>query len=414
MFTRDIFIDLGTDNTRVGIKGKGIVMREPSVVAYDVRNDTVKAVGAAAKEMIGRTPGSIVAVKPIKGGVIADFDVTEAMLRKFIKSALRGSLFSRCRVMLCVPSGVTEVESRAIFDAASHAGASEVDLIEVPLAAAIGAGVEVGASSGSMVVDLGGGTTEVAVIALGDIVTSQSTKTAGDSLDEAIVNFVRKKHNLLIGDRTAEQVKIAIGSALEYENEGKLEVKGRNLVDGLPKNIELTAEEVREALSDQLSQIVDTIRYTFEKTPPELAADIIDKGIVLTGGGAKVAIEVTGLGAGLDTVLDCMARFGRVALLGCTRSSDFTIDYYRKVHGPGITLIGAHTAARPTQESHEGWWTEKDDAEALIRLVAGGRLDLASLIEEVHSPEDYAEVYARLAAKGGFPVVQFDWTQLTE
>ena len=288
MFTRDIFIDLGTDNTRVGIKGKGIVMREPSVVAYDVRNDTVKAVGAAAKEMIGRTPGSIVAVKPIKGGVIADFDVTEAMLRKFIKSALRGSLFSRCRVMLCVPSGVTEVESRAIFDAASHAGASEVDLIEVPLAAAIGAGVEVGASSGSMVVDLGGGTTEVAVIALGDIVTSQSTKTAGDSLDEAIVNFVRKKHNLLIGDRTAEQVKIAIGSALEYENEGKLEVKGRNLVDGLPKNIELTAEEVREALSDQLSQIVDTIRYTFEKTPPELAADIIDKGIVLTGGGAKL------------------------------------------------------------------------------------------------------------------------------
>ena len=288
MFTRDIFIDLGTDNTRVGIKSKGIVACEPSVVAYDVRNDTVKAVGAAAKEMIGRTPGSIVAVKPIKGGVIADFDVTEAMLRKFIKSALRGSLFSRCRVMLCVPSGVTEVESRAIYDAASHAGASEVDLVEVPLAAAIGAGVNVSASSGSMIVDIGGGTTEVAVVALGDIVTSQSTKAAGDGLDEAIINFIRKKHNLLIGDRTAEQIKIGIGSAMEYEGEGSMEVKGRNLVDGLPKNIEVTAEDVREAVSDQLYQIIDTIRYTFEKTPPELAADIIDKSIVLTGGCAKL------------------------------------------------------------------------------------------------------------------------------
>ncbi len=288
MFTRDIFIDLGTDNTLVGIKGRGIVMREPSVVAYDVRNDTVKAVGAAAKEMIGRTPGSIVAVKPIKGGVIADFDVTEAMLRKFIKSAQRGSLFSRARVMLCVPSGVTEVESRAIFDAASHAGASEVDLVEVPLAAAIGAGVDVGASSGSMVVDLGGGTTEVAVIALGDIVTSQSTKAAGDSFDEAIINFIRKKHNLLIGDRTAEQIKINLGSALPFEDEGSMEVKGRNLVDGLPKNIEVSAEDVREAVADQLDQIIDTIRSTFENTPPELAADIIDKGIVLTGGSAKL------------------------------------------------------------------------------------------------------------------------------
>ncbi len=315
MFTRDIFIDLGTDNTRVGIKGRGIVAREPSVVAYDVRNDTVRAVGSAAKEMIGRTPGSIVAVKPIKGGVIADFDVTEAMLRKFIKSALRGSLFSRCRVMLCVPSGVTEVESRAIFDAASHAGASEVDLIEVPLAAAIGAGVKVGAASGSMVVDIGGGTTEVAVIALGDIVTSQSTKSAGDSFDEAIINFIRKKHNLLIGDRTAEQIKIAIGSAMEYENEGAIEVKGRNLVDGLPKNIEVTAAEVREAVSDQLYQIIDTIRYTFEKTPPELAADIIDKGIVLTGGSSKlrnieklIAIE-TGMAVTVaDDPSDCVAR----------------------------------------------------------------------------------------------------------
>lgn len=315
MFTRDIFIDLGTDNTRVGIKGKGIVAREPSVVAYDVRNDTVRAVGSAAKEMIGRTPGSIVAVKPIKGGVIADFDVTEAMLRKFIKSALRGSLFSRCRVMLCVPSGVTEVESRAIYDAASHAGASEVDLIEVPLAAAIGAGVNVGASSGSMVVDIGGGTTEVAVLALGDIVTSQSTKSAGDSFDEAIINFIRKKHNLLIGDRTAEQIKIELGSAMEYDGEGTMEVKGRNLVDGLPKNIQVTSAEVREAVFDQLYQIIDTIRYTFEKTPPELAADIIDKGIVLTGGSSKlrnidklIATE-TGMAVTVaEDPSDCVAR----------------------------------------------------------------------------------------------------------
>jgi rod shape-determining protein MreB len=290
MFTRDIFIDLGTCNTLVGIKGKGIVMREPSVVAYDVRNDAVRAVGSDAKEMIGRTPGSIVAVKPIRGGVIADFDVTEAMLKKFIKSALRGSLFSRSRVMLSIPSGVTEVESRAIFDAASHAGAYEVDLVEVPLAAAIGAGVDVGMSAGSMVVDIGGGTTEVAVIALGDIVTSQSTKSAGDSFDEAIINFIRKKHNLLIGERTAEQIKITLGSAMEYEgdSENVMEVKGRNLVDGLPKNIDVSATDVREALSDPLYQIIDTVRTTFEKTPPELAADIIDKGIVLTGGGARL------------------------------------------------------------------------------------------------------------------------------
>ena len=330
MFTRDIFIDLGTDNTLVGIKGKGIVMREPSVVAYDVRNDTVKAVGSDAKEMIGRTPGSTVAVKPIKGGVIAGFDVTEAMLRKFLKSALRGSLFSRCRVMLCVPSGVTEVESRAVYDAASHAGASEVDLIEVPLAAAIGAGIDVSASCGSMVVDIGGGTTEVAVVALGDIVTAHSTKAAGDSIDEAIINFIRKKHNLLIGDRTAEQIKISIGSAMEYEDEHSIEVKGRNLVDGLPKNVEVTAEDVREAVSAQLYQIIDTIRYTFEKTPPELAADIIDKGIVLTGGGArlrnidKLIAAETGMSVTVaDNPLDCVALG-----IGKKIESNLTFDTY--------------------------------------------------------------------------------------
>ena len=237
MFTRDIGIDLGTANTLMFIKGKGIVMREPSVVAYDVRNDAVRAVGTEAKEMIGRTPGSIVAVRPLKDGVIADFDVTAAMLKRFIRQALKGSFFSRVRVVICTPAGVTEVESRAVYDAAKLAGATEVDLIEEPMAAAVGAGLPVTDATGNMVVDIGGGTSEVAVISLGDIVTAQSIRTAGDNFDAAIINFIRKKHNLLIGERTAEQIKIEIGSALPYENETSIEIKGRNLVDGLPKNV---------------------------------------------------------------------------------------------------------------------------------------------------------------------------------
>ena len=286
MFTRDIGIDLGTANTLVCIKGKDILMREPSVVAYDVRNDEVKAVGREAKEMIGRTPGSIVAVRPLQDGVIADFDVTAAMLKHFIKRSLKGSFFSRVRVIICIPAGVTEVESRAVYDAAKQAGATEVDLIEEPMAAALGAGLPVDDATGSMVVDIGGGTSEVAVISLGDIVTAQSVRVAGDDLDEAIINFVRKKYNLLIGERTAEQLKIEIGSAIPYENEGSVEIKGRNLVDGLPKNVVISAAEVREAMSDTISSIIDAIRTTLEKTPPELAADIIDSGITMTGGGA--------------------------------------------------------------------------------------------------------------------------------
>lgn len=286
MFTRDMGIDLGTANTLVCIKGKDIIMREPSVVAYDVRNDEVRAVGREAKDMIGRTPGSIVAVRPLKDGVIADFDVTAAMLKRFIKQALKGSFFSRVRVIICIPAGVTEVESRAVYDAAKQAGATEVDLIEEPMAAALGAGLPVDDATGSMVVDIGGGTSEVAVISLGDIVTAQSVRIAGDDLDEAIVAYVRKKYNLLIGERTAEQLKIDIGSAVPYENEGSVEIKGRNLVDGLPKNVIISAAEVREAMSDTLASIIDAIRGTLEKTPPELAADIIDSGITLTGGGA--------------------------------------------------------------------------------------------------------------------------------
>ena len=313
MFTRDIGIDLGTANTLMCIKGKGIVMREPSVVAYDVRNDAVRAVGTEAKEMIGRTPGSIVAVRPLKDGVIADFDVTAAMLKRFIRQALKGSFFSRVRVVICTPAGVTEVESRAVYDAAKLAGATEVDLIEEPMAAAIGAGLPVTDATGNMVVDIGGGTSEVAVISLGDIVTAQSVRIAGDDLDEAIINFVRKKHNLLIGERTAEQIKIDIGSAKPYENETTIEVKGRNLVDGLPKNITLSSEEVRDAMADPISQIINAIRTTLEKTPPELSADIIDSGITLTGGGAllrglaELIAEETGMPVSVAAnPLDCV------------------------------------------------------------------------------------------------------------
>ena len=286
MFTRDIGIDLGTANTLVCVKGKGIIMREPSVVAYDVRNDAVRAVGTEAKEMIGRTPGSIIAVRPLKDGVIADFDVTAAMLKRFIKQALKGSMFSRVRVVICIPAGVTEVESRAVYDAVKLAGATDVDLVEEPMAAAVGAGLTVGDASGNMVVDIGGGTSEVAVISLGDIVTAQSVRIAGDDFDEAIINYIRKKHNLMIGERTAEKIKIDIGSVLPYDNEESVEIKGRNIIDGLPKNVIVTSAEVREALADPVSQIVEAIRTTLEKTPPELAADIVDRGITLTGGGA--------------------------------------------------------------------------------------------------------------------------------
>ena len=240
MFTRDIGVDLGTANTLVCVRGKGVITREPSVVAYDVRNEAVRAVGTEAKEMIGRTPGSIVAVRPLKDGVIADFDVTAAMLKRFIRQALKGFPFSRVRMVICIPAGVTEVESRAVYDAAKQAGATDIDLIEEPMAAAVGAGLPIWDASGCMIVDIGGGTSEVAVISLGDIVTAQSLRVAGDDLDEAIINYVRKKHNLLIGERTAEHIKIQIGSAKPYENETSLEIKGRNLVDGLPKNVIIT------------------------------------------------------------------------------------------------------------------------------------------------------------------------------
>lgn len=286
MFSKDIGIDLGTANTLVYMKNKGIVMREPSVVAVDVRTDSVLAVGTQAKDMIGRTPGSIVAVRPLKDGVIADFDITATMLNRFIKKVIKTSAFSKPRVIICIPSGCTEVERRAVEDAARQAGAKQVELIEEPMAAAIGAGLPVEDPAGSMVVDIGGGTAEVAIISLDDIVTACSVRVAGDKFDESIMQYVKKKYNLLIGERTAEEIKIKIGSAYPYEGEGSMQIKGRNLVDGLPKDVVISAAEVRDALADPLSVIIEAIKTTLEQTPPELSADIIDNGIMLTGGGA--------------------------------------------------------------------------------------------------------------------------------
>ncbi len=287
MFTKDIGIDLGTANTLVYMRGKGIIIREPSVVAVDVKYDRVRYVGQEAKDVIGRTPGSIKAVRPLKDGVIADFDITTSMLQEFIKKALKGRAFTKARVIICIPSGVTAVERRAVKEATQNAGAKRVSIIEEPMAAAIGAGLPVAEPTGSMIVDIGGGTSEVAVISLGGIVTSRSVRVAGDEFDSSIINYIKKKYNLLIGERTAENIKIGIGSAHPYaDNEPVMDIKGRNLMNGLPENITVTSEEIRSALGEPLSNVIEAIKTTLEKTPPELAADIIDQGIMLAGGGA--------------------------------------------------------------------------------------------------------------------------------
>ena len=288
LFAQDIGIDLGTANTIVYLKGKGIVLREPSVVAVNEKLDppTVVAVGNEAKEMIGRTPGSITAVKPLKDGVIINSEITSDMLKTFIKKVINRSPFARARVLICVPSGITEVERKAVHDAARDAGAKYASLIHKPLAAAIGVGLPVTEAVGSMIVDIGGGTTEVAVVSYRDIVTAKSCRIAGDDFDEAIIEYIRKKHNVLIGERTAEEIKIKIGSAMSYDGEGAMDVRGRDLLNGLPKNVEITSEDVREALSEPIAQILAAVRATLEKTPPELLADIVDNGIMLTGGGA--------------------------------------------------------------------------------------------------------------------------------
>lgn len=296
MFTKDIGIDLGTANTLVYMKGKGIIIREPSVVAVNTRDESASYVGHEAKEIIGKTPGSIIAVRPLKNGVIADFDITTTMLAQFIKKALKGTLFSKARVTICIPSGVTPVERRAVKDAAELAGAKKVYIIEEPMAAAIGAGLPVTEPVGNMIVDIGGGTSEVAVISMGGIVTARSIRIAGDELDNAIVGYIRRKYNMLIGERTAEEIKLRIGSAYPGDAVEKMEIKGRNLLNGLPENITVNSDEIRDALVEPISKIIEAIKLTLEKTPPELAADIIEQGITLCGGGALLK--------GLDTLIN--------------------------------------------------------------------------------------------------------------
>ena len=286
VFSNDVAIDLGTANTLVYLKGKGIVLNEPSVVAVDRTTGKVIAVGKEAKSMLGRTPDEIVAVRPLKDGVIADFEKTEDLLREFIQKALRRRTWVRPRIIICVPSGITEVEKRAVQDSAQHAGAREVLLVPEPIAAAIGVGLPVGKPSGNMIIDIGGGTTEIAVMALNSIVNQQSIRVGGDEMDEAIVQYVKKAYNLLIGEQTAEAIKIKIGSAFRLEQEEEMEIKGRDLVAGIPKTMKISSVEVREALSEPLQQIVDALMQSLEKTPPELASDIVDRGIVMTGGGS--------------------------------------------------------------------------------------------------------------------------------
>ncbi|MBM7097994.1 MULTISPECIES: rod shape-determining protein [Alteribacter] len=315
-FSKDLGIDLGTANTLVYVKGKGVVVREPSVVAIRSDAGTIEAVGNDAKNMIGRTPGNIVAIRPMKDGVIADFDTTATMMKYFIRQALRHrSIFTRKpNVMVCVPSGITAVEKRAVEDATKQAGAREAYTIEEPFAAAIGADLPVWEPTGSMIVDIGGGTTEVAIISLGGIVTSQSIRIAGDEMDDDIVQYVKKTYNLMIGERTAEAIKFEIGSAGKPEDVEDMEIRGRDLVSGLPKTISITAAEISSALEDTVASIVQAVKDTLEQSPPELAADIMDRGIVMTGGGAllryldRVLSEETNMPVLVaEEPLDCVA-----------------------------------------------------------------------------------------------------------
>ncbi|HOB19570.1 MAG TPA: rod shape-determining protein [Candidatus Atribacteria bacterium] len=313
LFTRDLGIDLGTANTLVMVKGKGIVIREPSVVAMRSDNKQVLAVGEEAKRMIGRTPGNIVAIQPMKDGVIADFDVTQEMLKYFIRKVMPKVMPHRPRVVVCVPSGVTEVEKRAVDEATRQAGAKEAYLVEEPMAAAIGAGLPVHEPTGSMIVDIGGGTSEVAIISLGGIVTSRSIRIGGNKLDDAIISYIKKEFNLMIGERTAEEIKINVGAAYPRKDIREMEVRGRDMVTGLPKTLKISTPEVMEAIREPVNSIIEAIKLTLEKTPPELASDIMDKGIMMTGGGSLLAglddlvREETGMPVRIaDNPLDCV------------------------------------------------------------------------------------------------------------
>ncbi len=334
LFSNDIGIDLGTANTLVFVRGAGIVLNEPSVVAMEQSSKKVLAVGRAAKEMVGRTPGEIVAIRPLKDGVIADFEITERMLADFIRRVVKHRYLMKPRIVISVPSGITEVEKRAVRDSAENAGAREVFLIQEPMAAAIGVGLPVEQPSGSMVIDVGGGTSEIAVIALNGIVTNTSVRIAGDEMDEAIVLYLKKNYNLLIGERTAEQIKMEIGSAFPQDEEQNMEIKGRDLIAGIPKTMKISSIQIREALSETVSSIVDAVKLTLEQTPPELSADILDRGIILTGGGAllkgldqrlreetslpvNVADDpLTCVARGTGKVLENMARYSKVLMRG--------------------------------------------------------------------------------------------------
>ncbi|MBN1557554.1 MAG: rod shape-determining protein [Lentisphaerae bacterium] len=321
LFSNDIGIDLGTANTLVYVKDRGIVLREPSVVAIQAGTKRILAVGEEAKRMLGRTPGNIVAIRPMKAGVIADFEITEAMLRYFIKKIHNRRKMVRPRIIIAVPSDITEVEKRAVKDSATHAGAREVFLIEEPMAAAIGVGLPIQEPSGNMIVDIGGGTTEVALISLAGIVFSRTVRVGGDQMDECIVQYMKRVYNLMIGERTAEEIKISMGSAYPVDEETSTEVKGRDLVAGLPKTLTITSEEIREALQEPISSIVDAIRITLERCPPELSADLVDRGMILAGGGAlltgvdKLIAEQTGLPVHLaDDPLSAVAEGTGVVL----------------------------------------------------------------------------------------------------
>jgi len=336
MFTKDIGIDLGTANTLVYMRGKGIILREPSVVAVNTRTEKARYVGKEAKQVIGRTPGSIVAVRPLKEGVIADFDLTTTMLQEFIHKALKGTIFTRARVIICIPSGVTAVERRAVKEVTEKAGARHVFIIEEPMAAAIGAGLPTTEPTGSMIVDIGGGTSEVAVVSLGGVVASRSVRCAGDALDASIINYIKKKYNLLIGERMAENIKLTIGSAFPSENEGNMEIKGRNLLNGLPENIRVSSAEIRDAMVEPLSRIIDAIKSTLEETPPELAADIIDQGITLAGGGAllrgldKLINRETGIPVYIaEFPLDCVAEGAGKVLENMDKYQDTLVEYMK-------------------------------------------------------------------------------------
>ena len=301
LFSNDMGIDLGTATTLVYIKNQGIVLCEPSVVAVQAGTSNVLAVGEEAKRMLGRTPGNIVAIRPMRNGVIADFEITESMLRYFIKKVHNSRRLVRPRMVIAIPSGITEVEKRAVKDSALHAGAREVFMVEEPIAAAIGVGLPIQEPSGSMVIDIGGGTTEMAVISLAGVVFSKSIRIAGDEMDEAIINYLKKTYNLMIGERTAEDIKVKIGSAYPLDEELTMEVRGRDLVAGLPKMITVSSEEIRESLAEPIAQIVEAIRITLERTPPELSADLMEKGLIMAGGGSllrgleKLISEETGL-----------------------------------------------------------------------------------------------------------------------